>query len=148
MLSLGDLPLLNACLNGTSAALLLAGYWMVRTGRTRAHARCMVAALAVSSLFLASYVAYHVGMKMEHGEAHTTFREPAWFRPFYLAVLFSHLALAMAVVPMVLATVHRAARKRWEAHRRLARWTWPVWMYVSVTGVGIYLVLYQIFPQR
>ena len=147
MISLSSLPLLNACLNGASACMLLAGWLFIRRGRARAHARCMVAALCLSTLFLISYVCYHAGMQMVHGEAHTTFRDPAWFRPIYLVILLSHLVLAIAVVPLVLLTVRLALKARYDRHRRLARWTWPVWMYVSVTGVAIYLILYRIFPQ-
>ena len=108
----------------------------------------MVAALSTSTLFLISYVVYHVGMQRLYGEAHTTFQNPAWFRPIYLTILLTHLVLAIAIVPMVLMTVVRAAKGDFERHKRIARWTWPAWMYVSVTGVVIYLILYQIFPQR
>jgi uncharacterized membrane protein YozB (DUF420 family) len=108
----------------------------------------MVGALLMSTLFLASYLYYHYSMQRLHGEAHTRFVNPAWFRPYYLIILFTHLVGAIAIVPMVLVTVVRAFRERFDAHRRIARWTWPVWMYVSVTGVVIYFLLYQIFPQR
>lgn len=143
-----DLPALNAVLNLISTLLLTAGYVFVRRGRTTAHRNCMVAALASSVLFLASYVTYHVAMQRIHGSAHTRFVDPAWFRPWYLVILVTHLIGAMAIVPMVLLTVSRAFREKFEAHKRIARWTWPVWMYVSITGVIIYLLLYQIFPQR
>jgi uncharacterized membrane protein YozB (DUF420 family) len=87
-------------------------------------------------------------MKQVYGEAHTRFVDPAWFRPIYLGILLTHLVGAMAIVPLVLLTTVRAWRERFDAHKRIARWTWPVWMYVSVTGVVIYLLLYQIFPQK
>ena len=90
---------------------------------------------------------YHVGMQRVYGSAHTRFVDPAWFRPWYLALLASHLLLAIAIVPMVLMTVYHAIRGNFEKHRKIARWTWPCWMYVSVTGVVIYLLLYRIFPQ-
>ncbi len=108
----------------------------------------MIAALGTSALFLFSYIVYHVGMQRLYGEAHTTFQNPMWFRPIYLTILTTHLILAIAIVPLVLITVSRALKGRFELHARIARWTWPIWMYVSVTGVAIYLILYQIFPQR
>ncbi|MFM1768785.1 MAG: hypothetical protein RJA22_1314 [Verrucomicrobiota bacterium] len=147
-MNLTDLPALNACLNGLATLFLLAGYVFIRQGRREAHRNCMVGALLMSTLFLASYLYYHYSMQRLHGEAHTRFVNPAWFRPYYLIILFTHLVGAIAIVPMVLVTVVRAFRERFDAHRRIARWTWPVWMYVSVTGVVIYFLLYQIFPQR
>jgi uncharacterized membrane protein YozB (DUF420 family) len=87
-------------------------------------------------------------MKKLHGAAHTTFLEPAWFRPIYLTILFTHLIGAFAIVPLVLITVTRALRERFDRHKAIARWTLPIWLYVSVTGVVIYALLYQIFPQR
>lgn len=136
-----DLPWVNALLNATSAALVITGLRMIRQDRRNAHRACMLAAVLVSALFLVSYLYYHA-----HA-GRTLFREPEWFRPVYLVILFSHTVLAAAIVPMVLITVTLALRQRWEAHRRWARWTWPVWLYVSGTGVLIYLLLYQIFPQ-
>lgn len=141
-MSLSDLPLVNACLNGTSTMLLSFGYYYVKRGRNDAHRNCMVGALITSTLFLACYLYYH------HFAGRTTFRDPQWFRPIYLVILLTHTVLAVAIVPMVIWTVVRAIQKRWESHKRIARWTWPVWMYVSVTGVLIYLLLYQIFPQQ
>jgi uncharacterized membrane protein YozB (DUF420 family) len=107
----------------------------------------MVAALVTSTVFLACYLTYHYKMKQVYGEAHTKFLDPAWFRPIYLAILFTHLLGAFAIVPLVIMTTSRALRERFDAHKKIARWTWPIWMYVSVTGVVIYLLLYQIFPQ-
>ncbi|MBM3877074.1 MAG: DUF420 domain-containing protein [Verrucomicrobia bacterium] len=147
-MTLTDLPALNACLNGTSLVLLLCGWRFIKQGRKEAHRNCMLAALVVSTLFLASYVTYHVGMQRLHGAAHTKFLNPEWFRPIYLIILVTHLIAAMAIVPMVLMTLTRALRERFDAHKRIARWTWPLWVYVSATGVVIYLLLYQIFPQR
>ncbi len=94
-------------------------------------------------LFLGGYLTYHFTVRTV-----TRFQDPAWFRPIYLAILLTHTVLAVVIVPLVLITVSRAGRERFDAHRRIARWTWPLWMYVSVTGVVIYLLLYQIFPQR
>ena len=147
-MSFTDLPLVNAGLNGLSTVLLTAGFVCIKRGRKIAHRNCMIAALVTSTLFLVCYLTYHYQMKQAYGEAHTRFLEPAWFRPIYLAILFTHLLGAFAIVPLVLITLTRALRERFDAHKRIARWTWPVWMYVSVTGVVIYLLLYQIFPQR
>jgi uncharacterized membrane protein YozB (DUF420 family) len=143
-----DLPLLNAGLNGLATALLLAGYVFIKRGNRVAHRNCMIGALLTSAVFLACYLTYHYKMKQVYGEAHTRFVDPAWFRPIYLGILLTHLVGAMAIVPLVLLTTVRAWRERFDAHKRIARWTWPVWMYVSVTGVVIYLLLYQIFPQK
>ena len=146
-MQLQDLPLINAILNSCSALLLLAGYVAIKRDQKERHKRCMVSALITSTLFLTCYVIYHVGMQRVYGSAHTRFVDPAWFRPWYLALLASHLLLAIAIVPMVLMTVYHANRGHFEKHRKIARWTWPCWMYVSVTGVGIYQLLYRIFPQ-
>ena len=146
-MQLQDLPLINAILNSCSALLLLAGYVAIKRDQKERHKRCMVSALITSTLFLTCYVIYHVGMQRVYGSAHTRFVDPAWFRPWYLALLASHLLLAITIVPMVLMTVYHAIRGNFEKHRKIARWTWPCWMYVSVTGVVIYLLLYRIFPQ-
>jgi putative membrane protein len=137
-----DLPALNATLNGLAAILLTAGFIFIRRQNRTAHRNCMIAALGVSVMFLASYLTYHFTV---HGV--TRFREPAWFRPIYLALLLTHTVLAAVIVPLILITLSRALRQRFDRHKVIARWTWPMWMYVSVTGVLIYLLLYQIFPQ-
>ena len=142
-MTLRDLPAVNATLNGLSAALLSLGYYFIRRGRMAAHRNCMVGAVCTSTLFLACYLTYHIAVKTV-----THFREPAWFRPIYLTLLLTHTVLAAAIVPLVLMTLWRAATARFDAHKRLARWTWPLWLYVSVTGVLIYLLLYRIYPQR
>jgi uncharacterized membrane protein YozB (DUF420 family) len=141
-MDLQDLPAVNACLNGLSMIFLSAGFVLIRRGRELGHRRCMMAALTTSALFLVFYLTYHFVVRMR-----TSFVEPAWFRPTYLAILISHTVLAPLVVPLALRTVYLGLRGRREQHRRWARWTWPVWMYVSVTGVAIYLILYRIFPQ-
>ena len=146
-MSLTDLPAVNACLNGLSAIFLTAGYYFIRHDNRMAHRNCMVSAFVSSTIFLACYLTYHIGMRIHYGKGHTEFHEPPWFRPFYLVILFSHLALAIAIVPLVLITLQRAVKQRFELHKKIARWTWPIWMYVSVTGVVIYLVLYHIFRQ-
>ncbi len=147
-MNISDLPLVNACLNGSAALFLLAGYYFIRRERRIAHRNCMMTALVLSTAFLISYLYYHYSMQRLHGSAHTKFVNPAWFRPIYLTILFTHLVAAIAIVPMILVTVFRALRERFDQHRRIARWTWPLWMYVSVTGVLIYWLLYHQFPQR
>lgn len=138
-----DLPAINASLNALSAVFLLLGYGFIRRRQAAAHRRCMIAALGTSTLFLVSYLTYHFTVT-----AVTRFHDPAWFRPYYLALLLSHTVLAAAIVPMIFLTATRALRLRFDAHKKIARWTWPLWMYVSVTGVVIYLILYQVRPQR
>ena len=142
-MNLSDLPAVNACFNGLSAVFLTAGYVFIRRKNQPAHRKCMIAALNSSALFLTGYLTYHFAV---HGV--TRFHNPAWFRPIYLILLLTHTVLAVVIVPLLLLTLTRALRGRFDAHRRIARWTWPIWMYVSVTGVVIYLLLYQIFPQR
>ena len=146
-MTLSDLPAVNASLNGLSTVLLVLGWRHIKAGRRIAHRNCMIGAFVTSSLFLASYLTYHFQMQKLHGRAHTSFTDPAWFRPIYLAILVTHLIGAFAILPLVTLTFQRAIRERFELHKRIARWTLPVWLYVSVTGVVIYLLLYQIFPQ-
>jgi putative membrane protein len=138
-----DLPAINASLNAVSALFLAAGYVFIRRKNKAAHRNCMVAALVTSIVFLAGYLTYHFNV-----QAVTRFRDPAWFRPAYLLILLTHTVLALVIVPMILLTLYRAWRQDFERHKRIARWTWPLWMYVSVTGVLVYLLLYQIFPQK
>jgi len=142
-MSLSDLPALNATLNGLAAVFLAAGYIFIRRKNQTAHRNCMIAAVSVSSLFLVSYLTYHFTV---HGV--TRFRDPAWFRPIYLALLLTHTILAAAIVPMIIITLSRALRQRFDRHKVIARWTWPFWMYVSLTGVLIYWLLYHRFPQH
>jgi putative membrane protein len=141
--NLSGLPVVNATLNGLSAVFLAFGFYFIRRGRRMAHRNCMLLAVCTSTLFLASYLTYHFTVK-----SITHFREPEWFRPFYLVLLLSHTILAVIILPLVLTTLVFAWKGRFDQHRRLARWTWPFWMYVSITGVLIYLLLYQIFPQH
>jgi len=133
-----DLPALNALLNTTSAVLLAAGYRLIRQGRREAHRMAMTAALAVSALFLASYLVYHAQV------GSVKFTKTGWVRPVYFTILISHTVLAACVAPMALVTVWRAWKGRFERHRRLARITLPLWLYVSVTGVIVYLMLYHL----
>lgn len=135
------LPHVNAILNSTSAILLLAGYRFIRQGRINAHRNCQIAAVATSTVFLISYLTYH----FYHGA--TKFPGQGIVRPVYFAILLTHTVLAVVIVPLILLTLYRAARKDFVRHRRIARWTLPLWVYVSVTGVIVYLMLYQIYPQ-
>lgn len=132
------LPALNAVLNSLSALLLCSGYLAIRRGRRDLHVRLMIGALSASVLFLASYLTYHY----LHGS--TKYARHDWTRPVYFAILLSHTVLAVVNVPLVVMTVVRAARRRFDAHRRIARWALPVWLYVSVTGVAVYLMLYRL----
>jgi uncharacterized membrane protein YozB (DUF420 family) len=135
--TLHDLPALNALLNMASAVLLAFGYLMIRSGRRRAHAACMLAALVTSAAFLASYLYYHAHAGV------VRFSGQGVLRALYLTILLTHTVLAVAILPLVLVTVSRALRARYDAHRRIARLTLPVWAYVSVTGVVVYWMLYR-----
>lgn len=139
-MSASDLPALNACLNSLSTLLILGGLFAIRAGRKDVHARFMIAALVTSSAFLAGYLVH----KAMFGT--TTSEHMGGFRPVYLGILLSHTVLAIANLPLLVGTVSAAARRKWELHRRWARWTYPVWLYVSVTGVLVYLLLYHWFP--
>lgn len=132
-------PVINATLNGTSAVLLLAGRWQIRRGRMAAHRALMLTAVITSSLFLASYLYYHWHVGSVH------FPGRGWSRPVYFSILISHTILAAAIVPLVIITLSRALRERFDRHRAIARWTYPLWLYVSVTGVVIYFMLYRLF---
>ena len=138
-MSSGDLPALNACLNTLSACLLTAGWVCIRRKRVEAHRACMVAAFVTSVAFLVSYLVYHAQAGSK------PFVGPPGVRAVYLAVLLSHTVLAAAVPVLALITLWRGLRRDDARHRALARWTLPIWWYVSVTGVGIYLMLYQIY---
>jgi putative membrane protein len=131
------LPHLNAALNATSAVLLAAGYWSVRTRRLLLHRRLMLGAVSASCLFLISYIVYH----FEVGSVR--FQGQGWIRSLYFTILLSHTTLALTLVPLVITTVRRGLRGKFETHRRIARWTLPIWFYVSVTGVVVYGMLYH-----
>jgi uncharacterized membrane protein YozB (DUF420 family) len=140
MVALTDLPALNAILNATSAILLAVGYRFIRRRQVAAHKRCMLAACTTSALFLASYLTYHYHV------GSMPFRGQGWVRPLYFTILISHTILATMIVPLVVITLLRALRADFRKHARLARWTLPMWLYVSVTGVLVYVMLYQLFP--
>ena len=134
------LPHVNACLNGTSFILLFSGYRFIRARNVAAHRACQMSALIVSLLFLASYLTYHY----HHGA--TRFQGTGIVRPIYLTILLSHTILAVVIVPLVTLTFYRAFRNDFARHRRIARITLPLWLYVSITGVIVYLMLYHIYP--
>ncbi|MGE0863839.1 MAG: DUF420 domain-containing protein [Vicinamibacterales bacterium] len=136
-MTITDLPALNASLNATSFVLLTTGWFLIRSGRRQAHKWCMISALAVSAMFLTSYVIYHLNV------GSVPFQKTGWIRTVYFAVLIPHVILAAAIVPMILVTVSRALSNRFDKHKRIARWTLPLWLYVSVTGVIVYLMLYE-----
>ena len=135
-----DLPAVNASLNATSAVLLLIAYRAIRRMDIYRHRRFMLAAAATSALFLVSYVIYHAQV----GSVRFTGRGVA--RPIYFAILLSHTALAVVNLPLVLRTLYLGLKRRDEKHRRIARWTFPIWLYVSVTGVIVYVMLYHLYP--
>ena len=138
-MTIADLPALNATLNGIAAVFLAAGYYFIRRGQIARHRASMLAAFSTSVLFLISYVTYHANMGSR------PFPGQGAIRAVYFTILITHIILAAAIVPMALVTLRRGLRRDDARHRRIARITWPVWMYVSVTGVLIYLMLYRLF---
>jgi len=132
-------PVIDASLNGTSAVLLLVGRGFIKRGRMAAHRAVMITALISSSLFLASYLYYHWHVGSVH------FQGQGWSRPVYFSILISHTILAAVIVPLIIITLSRALRERFDRHRVIARWTFPLWLYVSITGVVIYVMLYKLF---
>ncbi|MBI1976484.1 MAG: DUF420 domain-containing protein [Candidatus Omnitrophica bacterium] len=138
MLPYSSLPALNAGLNATTTLLILLGYWLIKQKAWTGHALCMILAMITSTLFLISYLIYHA----HHGS--TPFPGQGWIRPVYFSILITHTILAVVIVPMVLRTFYFAVRGRFDRHLRLARWTFPIWLYVSVTGVVIYWMLYRL----
>jgi uncharacterized membrane protein YozB (DUF420 family) len=130
---------LNATLNATSAILLAGGYTAIRAGKMQVHKRFMVSAFWVSVVFLVSYVIYHIRV------GHVVFQGRGWIRPVYFVLLTSHTILAIVIVPLILITLRRAWMEKFDKHKLIARWTLPLWFYVSVTGVIVYLMVYQIY---
>lgn len=141
------MPSINAALNATAAVLLMAGYVAIRLRRIDAHRRLMIGAFLASMLFLASYLTYHVLRQQATGSAHTRFPAVGPVRTVYLAVLLTHLVLALPVVPLAIVTLLRGWRGRLDRHVRIARWTLPIWLYVSATGVLVYWMLYHLAPR-
>ena len=138
-MGISDLPAVNATLNAVSAIFLTIGYVMIRRGRITLHKRCMLAALTSSALFLTSYVTYHLNTGSR------PFPGQGLARTVYFTILISHVLLAFTIVPLALITAWRGLKAQYERHVRIARWTLPLWLYVSVTGVVIYLMLYQLY---
>ena len=138
---MSNLPAINASLNAVATVLLVVGLVLIKRGRREAHGKVMLGAALVSAFFLAGYLTYHFFVIPELG--HTPFRHEGAVKYLYYAMLLSHILLAAVNLPMILVTLWRAYRKDWDRHRRLARWTWPIWFYVSVTGVLVYLCLYH-----
>lgn len=143
-----DLPAVNAALNGLSAVFLTLGFVFIKRGNKIMHRNCMIGAFGTSVVFLGCYLTYHGYRALVLHQGPTRFLEPAWFRPIYLTILLTHTLLAAVIVPLILVTLWRAKKQNFAAHKKIARWTWPLWLYVSVTGVVIYLLLYRIFPQK
>ena len=134
-----DLASVNAFLNFVSFVLLLTGYRHIKAGRKAQHRKFMLSAIGTSTLFLISYLIYHAKV------GSVPFQGEGWSRPVYFAILISHIILAAAIVPLVLTTVFRALKENFDAHKRIARWTFPLWLFVSVSGVVVYLMLYHLF---
>ena len=138
MIAVSDLPTLNAALNFTAAVLIGTGFYFIKQKNIRAHKVCMIAALVVSGLFLTSYLVYHYNV------GSVSFTKQGWIRNVYFPLLVTHTVLAAVVLPMVLRTAFLAYKGRWVNHVRIARWTFPIWAYVSITGVVVYLMLYRL----
>ncbi|MFA6456523.1 MAG: DUF420 domain-containing protein [Bacteroidota bacterium] len=133
------LSTVNAVLNFISFILLVVGYRHIKAGRREQHKRCMIAAFSVSGLFLVSYLTYHANV------GSVPFQGEGWSRPIYFAILISHILLAAVIVPMAILTIYRGLKGKFDLHKKIAKKTFPVWLYVSVTGVVVYLMLYHIF---
>lgn len=138
IVSYTDLPALNALLNATSAVFLSIGWLLIRRRRIEAHRLCMLSAFVVSALFLISYVVYHANV------GSVPYQGQGAIRTVYFSILITHVILAAAILPLAIVTLSRALSRRFDRHRKIARWTLPIWLYVSVTGVVIYVMLYQI----
>ena len=136
-------PAVNAILNGTSAVLLAYGYAAIRAGKRELHKKLMVTAFFVSCVFLVSYLIYHYRVHQV-----VLFQGHGWIRPVYFTILISHTILAVVIVPVIIITLRRAFRERFDKHRVIARWTLPLWFYVSVTGVIVYFMVYQLYAPR
>ena len=140
MLSISDLPAINASLNFVSTVFISAGWYLIRRGAWRQHMACMIVAVISSVFFLVGYIVYHVHV----GEKSSGYT--GWIAAIYFPILASHVLLAFVTLPLVILTLIPVFRRRWDRHRRIARWTIPIWLYVSVTGVLVYLMLYKWFP--
>jgi putative membrane protein len=141
-MTISELPALNASLNAISTVFISLGWYFIRRGFWRQHVACMITAVCSSTAFLTGYLIYHYHV----GEKSTHFTAPGLVRPIYFTMLISHILLAFATLPLVIITLIPVFQRRWDRHRRIAKWTMPIWLYVSVTGVLVYLMLYQWFP--
>jgi len=139
-MTISDLPALNASLNALSTLFISAGWYLIRRGYWRQHIACMITALLTSAAFLTSYLIYHA-----HAGS-VRFTAEGIVRPIYFTILITHVLLAFAILPLVIVTLVPVFRRRWDKHRRLGRWTMPIWLYVSITGVIVYFMLYQWWP--
>jgi len=138
-MSVHDLPSVNASLNGVAAVLLVFGFYLIRHKRVQTHKKVMISAFVTSSLFLICYIVYHVQV----GAKSTHFMKTGFIRPVYFSILISHTMLALTVPVLAIITLNRGLSSRFDKHRKIARWTLPIWLYVSVTGVVVYLMLYH-----
>lgn len=141
-------PHLNAMLNATSGIFLICGFYFIMRRQVGRHRFCMLSASIISTLFLISYIAHHAVRTYYFGLGPTKFTAEGIIRPIYFTILLSHTVLAVLVAPMVLVTLWRALHGRFDAHRKIARLTFPIWLYVSITGVAVYLILYQFYPPQ
>lgn len=141
-MAISDLPTLNAILNSISAILLITGYSFIRRKKINAHRTCMISAFVTSTLFLVSYLTYHYHV------GSVRFQGQGAIRSIYFVILLTHTVLAAVIVPLILITFARALKRNFAKHRAIARWTFPLWLYVSVTGVVVYLMLYHLYPAR
>jgi putative membrane protein len=139
--TISDLPAVNAWLNFVSTIFISSGWYLIRRGHWRQHIVCMIAAVITSTAFLTGYIVYHAHV----GEHSTHFAAAGVIRPIYFTLLITHILLAFVTLPLVIATLVPVFRRRWDGHRAIARWTMPIWLYVSVTGVIVYLMLYRWF---
>ncbi|MBH00348.1 MAG: hypothetical protein CMN58_08440 [Solibacterales bacterium] len=136
-MSVQNLPAINATLNAASAVLLSVGYWFIRRGEIKPHRLCMLGAFSISCLFLTSYLVYHYHV------GSVSFTKEGWIRTIYFTILITHVVLAAVILPLALITLSNALKEKFDKHRKIARWTFPLWLYVSVTGIVVYWMLYQ-----
>ncbi len=147
-MSITDLPAVNASLNALSTVFLTLGYMFIKQQKRDAHRNCMIAAFVTSTVFLVCYLTYHYLLRKTTGQSGTPFQGQGFVRWIYFFILITHIILAVVIVPLILMSLSRGLKQRWDAHKKISRWTWPLWMYVSITGVVVYLMLYQWFPAK
>jgi|TARA_B100001250_G_scaffold395312_1_gene400079 uncharacterized membrane protein YozB (DUF420 family) len=143
-MTVDQMPSLNAALNGLASVFLLLGYIFIRKDNKTAHKNCMIAAFVTSAVFLACYLWYHYNSEIHNALIHPS----SIVNTLYYFILITHIILAIVILPLIFITLNHALRERFDRHRKIARWTWPLWMYVSVTGVIVYLFLYVLFPEH